>query len=105
MKTEYYRTIEQKTRNISPLVLDNMSPAGSYMDIQKLRLKDSKSAKPLIIKLNKTNEQAPLRFVKGDKTSQPYGMLAYYNEKKEMSNNPNKDFKSKFNPEFDQELQ
>jgi len=31
-------------------------------------------------------------------------MLAYYNEKKQISNNPKRERQNKFNPEFDQEL-
>lgn len=77
IRTDYYKTIEEKTRNvslsISPLVLENISPAGGYADLQKLRQKDSTGAKSLA-KFNKTNEKASLRFVKGD-DAKPYGML------------------------------
>jgi hypothetical protein len=103
IRTDYYKTIEQKTRNVSPLVLENMSPAGGYADLQKLRQKDSTGAQSLM-KSNMKNEKASLRFVKGDDASKPYGMLAYYNEKKQISNNPKRERQNKFNPEFDREL-
>ena len=93
-------------------MLDTVSAAGSHADVQRLRQKDLTAAKSLA-KSNKTyilpstkfaSSKPSLRFVKGDDATKQYGMLAYYNEKKQINNNAQGE-KSKFNPDYDPELQ